>query len=39
MNKEKEIKRLEELIEDENPALHRWIDRVQTEINKLKRQK
>jgi len=36
MNKEKEIKRLEELIEDENPAMHRWISRVKREIEKLK---
>lgn len=37
MNKEKEIRRLEELIKDENSAFHRWIDKVRAEINKLKR--
>ncbi len=36
MNKEKEIRRLEELIKDENPAFHRWIGRVKREIEKLK---
>jgi len=37
MNKEAEIKRLEELIKDENPAFKRWIDKIRAEINKLKR--
>lgn len=36
MDKEKEIRRLEELIENENPAFHRWISRVEREIEKLK---
>jgi len=36
MNKEKEIRHLEELIEDENPAFHRWISKVKREIEKLK---
>lgn len=39
MNNQEEIKRLEELIEKENPAFYRWIDKLQKEINKLKRQK
>jgi len=37
MNKEKEIRRLEELIKDENPAFHRWISRINKEIERLKR--
>lgn len=37
MNKQQKIKRLEELIEDENPAFHRWISKVKREIERLKR--
>lgn len=36
MNKEEKIKRLEELIKNENPAFHRWISKVKREIEKLK---
>lgn len=36
MNKQEKIKRLEELIKDENPAFHRWISRIKREIEKLK---
>jgi len=36
MDKEEEIRRLEELIKDENPAFHRWISKVEREIEKLK---
>ena len=36
MNKEEEIRHLEELIKDENPAFHRWISKVEREIEKLK---
>ena len=36
MNNQEKIKRLEELIENENPAFHRWISKVKREIEKLK---
>ena len=37
MNKEEKIRRLEELIKDENPAFHRWISKIEREIERLKR--
>lgn len=39
MNKEEKIKHLKELIKEENPAMHRWIDKLNKEIRKLERQR
>jgi len=39
MNREEKIKHLRELIEKENPAFHRWIDRLNKEIGRLERGK
>lgn len=39
MNREEKIRHLKELIEKENPAFHRWINRLNKEIARLERQK